>query len=230
MEKIIVIDDDPDIVTIATRRLKAAGYEVMSAPDGEAGLRLVAAEQPSVVLLDLMMPKMHGFAVCQEIRKDASLDATRIIVSSAKSYPVDVAKAKELGADVGINYKTTPDWEEKIREITRRRGVDHIIEVGGGETLPESVRAARFGGHIALIGNLTGRGGVHIGPIFMKGPRGDGSGGEGRGRAGPSAAQRSSRAPGPTRPTSSACSPTARRRQTPAPPSRSRRTAPTPRP
>jgi phosphoribosyl 1,2-cyclic phosphodiesterase len=46
------------------------------------------------------MPKMHGFAVCQEIRRDASLDRTRIIVTSAKSYPVDIAKAKELGADV----------------------------------------------------------------------------------------------------------------------------------
>ena len=100
MQKILVVDDDPDIVTIASRRLRAAGYEVMSASDGEAGLRMVMQEHPSVVLLDLMMPKMHGFAVCQEIRRDATLDRTRIIVTSAKSYPVDVAKAKELGADV----------------------------------------------------------------------------------------------------------------------------------
>ena len=100
MEKIVVVDDDPDIVTIATRRLRAAGYLVLSASDGEAGLRLVSEERPSVVLLVLMMPKLHGFAVCQEIRRDASLDRTRIIVTSAKSYPVDIAKAKELGADV----------------------------------------------------------------------------------------------------------------------------------
>jgi phosphoribosyl 1,2-cyclic phosphodiesterase len=61
---------------------------------------LVSEEHPSVVLLDLMMPKMHGFAVCQEIRRDASLDRTRIIITSAKGYPVDIAKAKELGADL----------------------------------------------------------------------------------------------------------------------------------
>jgi phosphoribosyl 1,2-cyclic phosphodiesterase/CheY-like chemotaxis protein len=100
MQKIVVVDDDADIVTIASRRLRAAGYEVLSASDGEAGLRMVTRERPGVVLLDLMMPKMHGFAVCQEIRKDATLDRTRIIVTSAKSYPVDIAKAKELGADV----------------------------------------------------------------------------------------------------------------------------------
>jgi NADPH:quinone reductase-like Zn-dependent oxidoreductase len=90
------------------------------------------------------------------------------LVMITSSSDEKLARARELGADVGINYKTTPDWEEKVRELTARRGVDHIIEVGGAETLPKSVRAARFGGHIALIGNLTGRGGVDIVPVFMK--------------------------------------------------------------
>lgn len=116
MEKIVVVDDDPDIVTIAVRRLRAAGYEVKSASDGEAGLRLVTEERPSVVLLDLMMPKMHGFAVCQEIRKDATLDRTRIIVTSAKSYPIDIAKAKELGADV---YLMKPFDLDELAETVR---------------------------------------------------------------------------------------------------------------
>jgi NADPH:quinone reductase-like Zn-dependent oxidoreductase len=99
----------------------------------------------------------------------ARLAGARVFITSSSDEKLH--RAKELGADVGINYKTTPDWEEKIRELTRRRGVDHVVEVGGGETLPKSVRAARFGGHIALIGNLTGRGGVDIVPIFMKGLR-----------------------------------------------------------
>ncbi len=90
------------------------------------------------------------------------------LVMVTSSSDEKLARARELGADVGINYKTTPDWEEKVRELTARRGVDHIIEVGGAETLPKSVRAARFGGHVALIGNLTGRGGVDIVPVFMK--------------------------------------------------------------
>lgn len=90
------------------------------------------------------------------------------LVMITSSSDEKLARARELGADVGINYKTTPDWEEKVRELTARRGVDHILEVGGAETLPKSVRAARFGGHVALIGNLTGRGGVDIVPVFMK--------------------------------------------------------------
>jgi phosphoribosyl 1,2-cyclic phosphodiesterase/ActR/RegA family two-component response regulator len=115
MDKIVIVDDDPDIVMIAAKRLRAAGYEVSTAGDGEAGLLLIQAERPSVVLLDLMMPKVHGFTVCQEIRKDSKLDRTRIIVTSAKSYPVDVAKAKELGADV---YLMKPyDLEEVVETV-----------------------------------------------------------------------------------------------------------------
>jgi two-component system, OmpR family, alkaline phosphatase synthesis response regulator PhoP len=56
-----------------------------------------------VVLLDLMMPKMHGFAVCQAIRSDPKLQGTFIIVASAKAYPTDIKKAKELGADQYVN-------------------------------------------------------------------------------------------------------------------------------
>jgi NADPH:quinone reductase-like Zn-dependent oxidoreductase len=94
--------------------------------------------------------------------------AAGALVIITSSSDEKLGRARALGADVGINYKTTPDWEEKVRELTAGRGVDHIIEVGGAETLPKSVRAARFGGHIALIGNLTGRGGVDLVPIFMK--------------------------------------------------------------
>lgn len=99
----------------------------------------------------------------------AALAGARVMITSSSDEKLE--RAKELGAAATINYKTTTDWEEKVREMTGRRGVDHVIEVGGGETLPKSVRATRFGGHIALIGNLTGRGGVDIIPIFMKGLR-----------------------------------------------------------
>jgi NADPH:quinone reductase-like Zn-dependent oxidoreductase len=102
----------------------------------------------------------------------ARMAGALVIVTSSSDEKL--ARARALGADVGINYKSTPDWEAKVRELTAGRGVDHIVEVGGAETLPKSVRAARFGGHIALIGNLTGRGGVDIVPIFMKSLRLDG--------------------------------------------------------
>jgi NADPH:quinone reductase-like Zn-dependent oxidoreductase len=99
----------------------------------------------------------------------ARMAGARVIVTSSSDEKL--RRARELGAEAGINYVMTPAWEEKVFELTNRRGADHVIEVGGAETLPKSVRAARFGGHIALIGNLTGRGGVDIVPVFMKGLR-----------------------------------------------------------
>lgn len=91
--------------------------------------------------------------------------ALTIITSSSEEK---LAKARDLGATVGINYTTVHDWEEQVRELTGGRGVDHVVEVGGAETLERSARATRFGGHIALVGDLAGRGGTDIVPLFMK--------------------------------------------------------------
>ena len=65
-------------------------------------------------------------------------------------------KLRELGADEVINYKEHKKWGEKVLELTNNEGVDHVIEVGGGETFNESIRAVKLGGHIALIGVLSG--------------------------------------------------------------------------
>src|SRR5439155_4148569 len=69
------------------------------------------------------------------------------------------------------NYKTTPDWEEKVRELTGGAGVDHVVEVGGAATLGKSLRAVRVGGRISLIGVLSGGGQVNPMPILMKNAR-----------------------------------------------------------
>lgn len=84
MEKIVLVDDDPDICRLAETRLRAAGFRVFTAADGNAGLQLIRAERPRVVLLDLMLPRMHGFAVCQAIRNDPTLHGIQVIVISAK--------------------------------------------------------------------------------------------------------------------------------------------------
>lgn len=84
------------------------------------------------------------------------MGATVIITSSSDAK---LERAKQLGAAVGINYKTTPNWEEAVWTLTEGRGVDHVVEVGGSETLSQSLRAIRYGGRIALIGVLTGTGG-----------------------------------------------------------------------
>ncbi|WP_203300001.1 zinc-dependent alcohol dehydrogenase family protein [Marinobacter sediminum] len=78
-------------------------------------------------------------------------------VISTSSSDDKLARLRELGADHTINYKTTPAWGEKVQELTGGKGVDHVIEVGGPGTLPESIDAVSIGGHISLIGVLTGR-------------------------------------------------------------------------
>ena len=85
-----------------------------------------------------------------------SMGAAAIVTSSSDEK---LDKARALGADHTINYRTTPRWAEEVLALTGGRGVDHVIEVGGPGTLPQSIGAARVGGHIALIGVLTGIGG-----------------------------------------------------------------------
>jgi phosphoribosyl 1,2-cyclic phosphodiesterase len=102
MDKIVLVDDDADIRRIVEMRLKLAGFQVLTAADGQAGLELIRKERPPVVVLDLMMPRMHGFAVCQAIRSDPELFGTYVIIGSAKAYAADIKKAKELGADTYV--------------------------------------------------------------------------------------------------------------------------------
>lgn len=79
----------------------------------------------------------------------------RIIVTSSSDEKL--ARAKQLGADHGINYKQQPEWAKAVMEYTGGQGVDHVVELGGPGTLAQSIAAVRVGGHISLIGVLTGR-------------------------------------------------------------------------
>lgn len=97
----------------------------------------------------------------------ARLAGARVIATSSSDAKLE--RARVLGASDGINYKSTPDWGDKARELTGGAGVDHVVEVGGAGTLPQSLRAVRTGGRISLIGILSG--GAQFNPItiLMKG-------------------------------------------------------------
>lgn len=84
----------------------------------------------------------------------AKAAGARVIITSSSDEKLE--RAKSLGADATINYKKTPDWATEARKMTGGRGVDHVVEVGGADTLPQSFMAARIGGHIAVIGLLSG--------------------------------------------------------------------------
>lgn len=94
-----------------------------------------------------------------------AMGATVVITSSSDEK---LARAKALGADHVINYKQTPAWGKAALDFTNGRGADHVVEVGGAGTLPQSIEAARIGGHIALIGVLTGRGGEIPTGVMMR--------------------------------------------------------------
>jgi NADPH:quinone reductase-like Zn-dependent oxidoreductase len=97
----------------------------------------------------------------------AKLHGARTIVTSSSDEKLERAKA--LGADETINYKTIPNWEEEVYRLTDSIGVDHIVEVGGAGTLEKSIKSVRYGGRISLIGVLSGFGGeINPQPLLGK--------------------------------------------------------------
>lgn len=111
--KILVIDDEFPIRYLVEHQLRVSDYEVHSAKDGPSGLRAVRAYQPDLILLDIRMPGMDGFQVCQRIRCDPESAATPIIFLSARMSPEDRARAFELG---GNDFLTKPFQASELLE------------------------------------------------------------------------------------------------------------------
>ncbi len=84
----------------------------------------------------------------------AKLHGARVIITSGSD--AKLARAKALGADATINYRTTPGWDAEIPRFTNKAGVDHVVEVGGRDTFPKSLRALALGGTISVIGGVSG--------------------------------------------------------------------------
>jgi NADPH:quinone reductase-like Zn-dependent oxidoreductase len=99
----------------------------------------------------------------------AKLHGARVIITSSSDEKLD--RARQLGADETINYRTTPEWDKEVLRLTNRLGVDHVIEVGGTGTLSRSLNAVRVGGQVDLIGVLTSGGDFNPISVLMKGVR-----------------------------------------------------------
>jgi NADPH:quinone reductase-like Zn-dependent oxidoreductase len=127
-----------EAATLTTAGL-AAWRALVSDGPLKAGETVLALGTGGVSLFALQFAKMMGALT---------------IVTSSSDEKLDRARA--LGADHMINYQQHPNWAEKVLDWTDGRGVDHVIEVGGPDTLPQSISASRIGGHIAFIGVLTG--------------------------------------------------------------------------
>ncbi|HMJ08928.1 MAG TPA: NAD(P)-dependent alcohol dehydrogenase [Pyrinomonadaceae bacterium] len=99
----------------------------------------------------------------------AKLFGARVIATTSSEEKA--AKLPDLGADDVINYRTTEEWDKAVLDITDKHGVDHVVEVGGAGTLGRSLNSVRLGGHVAMIGALTGPGDFNPISVFMKAVR-----------------------------------------------------------
>tara|TARA_B100000315_G_scaffold219503_1_gene221476 strand:+ start:192 stop:590 length:399 start_codon:yes stop_codon:yes gene_type:complete len=130
-DKILVVDDDPDIVMLLNTRLKASGYEVISASDGEEGLRSIRENKPNLVILDVMMPKMNGFQVSRMVKFDKKLKNIPIILLTARGQEKDKSTGAQVGAD---EYMTKPfDSKVLMATIERLLKASAAAESGGSE-------------------------------------------------------------------------------------------------
>jgi len=103
--KILVVDDEPDVVRLIEFNLKAAGYDVITAADGAEALQRARSASPDLIVLDLMLPEVEGLEVCKLLRRDPATAPVPIIILTAKAAEVDRILGLELGAD---DYVTKP--------------------------------------------------------------------------------------------------------------------------
>ncbi|MBL8479316.1 MAG: response regulator [Sterolibacteriaceae bacterium] len=104
-KRILIADDEPNIVISLEFLLRREGYEVVVATNGVAALESVREQRPDLAILDVMMPQRNGFEVCQDLRGDPEMQGLRIIMLTAKGRDTEVAKGLALGAD---HYMTKP--------------------------------------------------------------------------------------------------------------------------
>lgn len=115
---ILTADDDPQLLRLVARNLQLEGYDVLTASDGKQALEQIEAHQPDLVLLDVMMPKMDGFSVCQRVREFSTVP---IIIVTARGQDQDKIRGLDLGAD---DYLTKPfsvdELLARVRAVLRR--------------------------------------------------------------------------------------------------------------
>jgi CheY-like chemotaxis protein len=117
-KKVLVVDDNRDAVSIMTSILKIAGYSVISAKDGLEAMHQIQRENPALILLDITMPEMDGFAVCQAVKMNPKVSHIPIFLISAKTDPASRKRGLQVGAHDFITKPIDPtETLRKIREV-----------------------------------------------------------------------------------------------------------------
>ncbi len=120
-KKILLIEDEEILNTLLQRKLTNEGYDISIARDGEEGLKAMKEIKPNLILLDIVMPKMGGLEVMEEMGKDEELKKIPVIIISNSGQPVEIDKAQELGAKDWL-IKAEFDPQEVIDKITKQIG------------------------------------------------------------------------------------------------------------
>ena len=120
-KKILVVDDEKDITETLSFMLKANGYDVITAFDGENGLKAAKEENPDLIILDVMMPKINGYKIARLLKYDNKYKHIPIIMVTARGQDTDKLIGEETGADI---YITKPfEFEEILNSINKYLGV-----------------------------------------------------------------------------------------------------------
>ena len=117
-KRVLIVDDEPNIVISVEFLMKREGFAVSVARDGAEALERIRAERPDLVVLDVMMPKLNGFEVCQAVRADPDLAGIPIVMLTAKGREAEMSKGLALGADAYIAKPfSTRDLVARIKAL-----------------------------------------------------------------------------------------------------------------
>jgi two-component system, OmpR family, phosphate regulon response regulator PhoB len=142
MERVLIVDDDPDIARLVSYNLAQAGYETVIAPTGREALRIAQEQTPGLIILDLMLPDVDGMEVCRTLRNQDSTSRIPIILLTARSEEVDRVVGFELGADDYVMKPFSPrELALRVKSILRRTreepGAADVLSVGGIRLFPD---------------------------------------------------------------------------------------------
>ena len=119
--KIVVIEDEPDIVEVISYNLKREGYNVLAVDRGDESINLIRNQSPSLIILDLMLPGMDGLSVCRQLKSDPIVKDIPVIIVSAKGEESDIVIGLEMGADDYLTKPFSPrELLARVKAVSRR--------------------------------------------------------------------------------------------------------------
>ena len=109
MNKILAVDDDAMVLAVIKKRLEFAGYEVITAMEGLEGLKKARAENPDLIVLDLILPNLNGYQICAMLKRDSNYRKIPIVMLTSRSQQADIAEGMKAGANAYITKPYDPD-------------------------------------------------------------------------------------------------------------------------